>query len=122
MVVPVNEERVAQLEMELAQARAQLLQEDGERFRILMREISPEEKQRILDGLTDKQERILFGLELPDEPKRRGRKPGTGGERPAKSGGDQVCPICGKAGLTERGLRLHITRMHKGEGKEEATG
>ena len=109
--MPVDRERVERLERELAEARAQLLQEDGERYRILMREISPEEKQRILDRLTDKHERILFGLELPEEPKRRGR----GGERPAKSGGDLRCPICGKEGLTKRGLALHMARIHKGE-------
>src|SRR3954454_2801384 len=115
--MPVDRDLVERLERELAEARAQLLQEDGERFRILMREISPEEKDRILDGLTDKRERILFGLEIPDEPKR-----GRGGEKPAKSGGDLECPICGKAGLTKRGLALHMARIHKGEQAEGAGG
>jgi hypothetical protein len=110
------------MERELAEARGLLLQEDGERYRILMREISAEEKQRILDGLTDKSERILFGLELPEEPKRRGRLAG-GGEKPAKSGGDLTCPVpdCGKSGLTKRGLALHMARIHKKE-QAEATG
>src|SRR4051812_370127 len=112
--MPVDAEKVARLERELAEARSQLLQEDGERYRILLREISPEEKQRILDGLAERQERILFGLDLPEEPKRRGR-PAGGGERPAKSGGDLTCPICGKTGLTKRGLALHQARIHKGE-------
>src|SRR4051812_12068227 len=108
--MPVDATRIARLERELAEARAQLLQEDGERYRILMREISDVERQRILDGLTDQRERILFGIEPPEEPKRRGR----GKAQPAKSGGDLVCPICGKGGLTERGLKLHQARMHKG--------
>src|SRR3954454_3859939 len=116
--MPVDRDLVERLERELAEARAQLLQEDGERFRILMREISPEEKDRILDGLTDKRERVLFALDLSEEPQRRGR----GGEKPAKSGGDLTCPICGKAGLTKRGLALHMTRIHKGERAEGAGG
>src|SRR4051812_28684868 len=118
--MPVDAEKVARLERELAEARAQMLQEDGERFRILMREIAPEEKERILSGLTDRHERILFGLELPEEPKRRGRPAGGGGERPAKSGGDSTCPVCGKSGLTERGLKVHMARVHKGERGEGA--
>src|SRR3954453_15083715 len=113
--MPVDAGKIAELERQLTEARNQLLQEDGQRYRILMREMSPEEKERYLGTLTDRQERILFGLELPEEPKRRGRKPATG-ERPAKAGGDLVCDICGKSGLTERGLKLHKARMHKGEG------
>jgi hypothetical protein len=114
--MPVDETKIARLERELAEAKRQLLQEDGERYRILLREISAEEKQRILDNLTDRRERILFGLELPEEPKRRGRPPRDGaGERPATSGGDLRCPICGKSGLTKKGLALHMSRKHKGE-------
>jgi hypothetical protein len=92
---------------ELAEARDQLLREDGQRYRILMREISGEEKQRILDGLTDRHERILFSLGPPET--------GRAGERSARSGGDLVCSLCGKAGLTERGLKLHTARIHKDE-------
>jgi hypothetical protein len=117
MDMPVDRAKVARLERELAEARAQLLQEDGERYRILMREISETEKQRILDGLTDRNERILFGLEIPEEPRRRGKR--AAAETPAKSGGDMECPICGKSGLTKRGLALHIARIHKGERGEE---
>ena len=117
--MPVDAAKIAQMERELTEARAQLLQEDGRRYQILMREIAPEEKQRILDNLTDKEERILFGLDVPEEPKRRGR----GGERPAKSGGDLECPLCGKAGLTKRGLALHMARLHKREqAKAEEAG
>jgi hypothetical protein len=72
-----------------------------------MREIVGEEKERILDSLTDRHERILFGLEPPAS--------AWAGERPAKSGGDLVCSLCGKAGLTERGLKLHTARIHKDE-------
>ncbi len=112
--MPVDAAKIAQLEKELEEARRQLLMENGKRYDIIKREISEEEWQRILNNLTDREDRILFGLELPEEPKRRGR----GGERPAKSGGDLECPLCGKAGLTKRGLALHIARLHKGEQAE----
>jgi hypothetical protein len=97
---------IAQMERELADARDQLLREDGQRYRILMREISEAEKERVQGSLTDRHERILFGLE-----------PGAGraGERPAKSGGTLSCSLCGKTGLTELGLKLHTTRVHKGD-------
>src|SRR3982750_1715509 len=111
--MPVDRERVERLERELAEARGQLLQEDGERYQILKRIIPEEEMQRYLGGLTDRRERVLFGLELPEEPTRRRR--GTGGARPAKSGGDLTCPICGKSGLTKRGVSLHMARIHKEE-------
>jgi hypothetical protein len=112
--MPVDVAKIAQLERELAEARNQLLQEDGRRYQILMREMSEEEKRRILDGLTDRQERILFGLEAPEERRRRST------DRPATSGGTEVCPICGRTGLTKRGLKLHMARMHKGQRPEEA--
>src|SRR5215212_7747198 len=99
--MPVDASKIARMEQELAEARAQLLQEDGRRYQILRRIIPEEDLQRYLGSLTDRGERILFGLELPEEPKRRGR--GAGGEKPAKSGGDQTCPLCGKSGLTKRG-------------------
>jgi hypothetical protein len=92
--------KIAQMEKELEEARDQLLREDGLRYRIIMREISEEEKERILDGLKDRRERILFGLEPPGS--------GRAGERPAKSGGDLECSLCGKGGLTELGLKLHM--------------
>ena len=100
--MPANAERIAQLEIALAEARAELLQENGKRYDIIMREIAPEEKQRILESLSDRKERILFGLEAPDA-----------AGRPAKSGGDLECPICHKKGLTPRGLHLHTVRTHK---------
>lgn len=102
--MPISAEKVAQMEMALEEARAQLLQEDGKRYQIVMREISPEEKQRILDHLTHRHERVLFGLEAPER-----------SGRPGKSGGDLACPICSKKGLTARGLHLHTVRTHKGE-------
>jgi hypothetical protein len=112
--MPVDQAKIAQMERELAEARAHLLAEDGERYRILMRELSPDERQRILDKLTDKRERQLFGLEPPDEP----RRTRSSAPRAAKSGGDLTCPICGKSGLTKRGLALHTARVHKGEKAE----
>lgn len=102
-------EKIAQLELALAQARVEYERENGKRFEIIMREISPDEKQRILDSLTDRQERILFGLEAPQVR-----------VRPGASGGDLTCPHCGKTGLTERGLKLHITRVHPESRAEDA--
>ena len=56
---------IAQMERDLEEARDQLLREDGQRYRIVMREISEAEKERIQGSLTDRHERILFGLEPP---------------------------------------------------------
>src|SRR5512147_2409901 len=109
----VDREKIERLEKELEEARRELLREDGERYRILMRKISNEEKERILGNLTDKGERVLFGLEAP-EPGKRGA-----GMRPGGAGGDLVCSICGKAGLTKRGLGLHMVRLHKPEIEKE---
>jgi hypothetical protein len=73
-----------------------------------------DERKRIIERLTDKKERILFGLEPPEEEKR------GAAMRPGASRGDLACPICGKSGLTKRGLGLHTIRMHGAEtGKEE---
>ena len=113
--MPMDAATIAQMEKKLEEARDQLLREDGQRYQILMREISEEEKRRILDSLTDRHERILFGLEPP------GAK--RAGERPGKSGGSLTCPVCGKGGLTELGLKLHTTRVHKDEkGKAASAG
>jgi uncharacterized membrane protein len=106
--------KIAELERALEEAKAQLAKEDGERFRVIWREIAQEKKERILGGLTDRQERVLFGLEVPEEPKR-----GTT-SRPGGSGGDLTCQICGKTGLTRRGLALHTVRMHKEAEEAEA--
>jgi hypothetical protein len=105
---------IEKLERELEIARRQLLTEDGERYRIIMREIKDEERQRIFSALTDKGERILFGLEAPEE-----RKKGAG-MRPAASGGTLECDICHRTGFTNRGLALHKIRMHK-DVEEKAT-
>jgi hypothetical protein len=110
----VSMARVAELERQLEEAKEQLAKEDGERFRVLWREIAQEERERILEGLTDRKERVLFGLEVPEEPK--------GGVRPGGSGGDLTCDICGKPGLTRRGLGLHMVRKHKEEGSDEERG
>ena len=77
--MPMDAATIAQMEKELEEARDQLLREDGQRYQILMREISEEEKARILDSLTDRHERILFGLEPP------GRR-GEGSDRPTVAG------------------------------------
>ena len=105
--MPIDAATIAQMEKDLEEARDQLLREDGRRYRIIMREISAAEKERIQGNLTDRHERILFGLEPPGS--------GRAGERPAKSGGDRVCSLCGKGGLTELGLKLHTARVHKGD-------
>jgi hypothetical protein len=99
--------KIERLEMELREAKAQLWKEDGERYPILVREISLEDRERILKNLTDRRERILFGLEAPEE------RRGAAGLRPGASGGDLECSICGKSGLTKRGLGLHMVRLHK---------
>ena len=112
--MPIDPGRIARLEQELAEAKAQLLAEDGERYRILRRQLPQEEWERIVNGLEDPRERVLFGLEPPEE---RSRTRAAGA---AKAGGNQVCPRCGKGGFSERGLKLHITRMHKREGTGEA--
>lgn len=110
----VDMARIAQLERELEEARKELWKDDAERYRVLVREMPEDERKRIIERLTDKKERILFGLEPPEEPKR------GAGTRPGASGGDLICPICGKSGLTKRGLALHTIRMHGAEtGKEE---
>src|SRR5512147_3184532 len=101
----VDRTKIERLEKELEEARRELLKEDGERYRILMRDIATEEKERILGALTDRGERILFGLEAPEERRM----------RPGASGGELTCPICGKTGLTKRGLGLHMVRLHKME-------
>jgi hypothetical protein len=104
-IMAIDISLIQKLERELDNARRQLLTEDGERYRIVMREIKDEERQRIFDTLTDKRDRRLFGLEAPEEP--------VSAKRAGASGGDLECPICHKAGLTTRGLALHKVRMHK---------
>ena len=88
-------------------------------YEIIRRKISAEEWQRIMDGLEDRDERILFGLEAPEGRGRRGSSAGS--VRAAKSGGNLRCPICGKEGLTPRGFSLHTARLHKGERAEPQT-
>ena len=114
--MPVNVERIARLEKELEEARAQLWKDDAERYHLRLREIPEEVRGPFLDSLTDKRERVLFGLEAPEENRREGKvKPGT-------SGGDMTCDKCGKTGLTKRGLGLHVARLHKDEMTEAASG
>jgi hypothetical protein len=110
VVMQASLERIARLEKELQEARQALWREDAERYRVLVREMSEEDRQRIVGNLTDRGERVLFGLEAPEEPKRAGVRPGG-------AGGDLTCAVCGKRGLTELGLKLHTARMHK-PGKE----
>jgi hypothetical protein len=105
--------RIERLEEELREAKAQMWKEDGDRYRILMREMTEEDRERILKNITDRGERVLFGLEAPEEPKR------VAVVRPAAGGGDLVCAICGKSGLTALGLKLHTARMHKVVEKEK---
>jgi hypothetical protein len=93
--------RIAQLEKELEEAKAEMSKEDAEGYRVVWREMSENDRERILEKLTNKKERILFGLEAPEE----------GRMRPGTSGGDLTCSLCGKAGLTKRGLGLHMVRI-----------
>jgi hypothetical protein len=112
-VVMINRAKIAELERALEEARAQLWKEDGRRYQVIMREMSDAEKERILGSLTDRGERILFGLEAGEEGHTSGKS------RPASSGGELECAVCGKSGLTKRGLGLHLSRMHKAEAGEE---
>jgi hypothetical protein len=107
----VDRARIERLERELLEAQAELAREDAERYRILVREMSEVDRQR-------RGERILFGLEAPEEPRKRGVA-----MRPGGAGGDLTCSYCGKTGLSKRGLGLHVVRLHKteiGKEKEEA--
>jgi hypothetical protein len=113
--MPMNAEKVAQLERQLREAKEQLLRQYGQMYEIVRKRISAEEWQRIMDSLEDREERILFGLEPVEG---RGKR-GSTAQKPGKSGGDLVCDICGKGGLTPRGLALHKARLHKGEGTGE---
>ena len=110
----VDRARIERLERELLEAQAELAREDAERYRILVREMSEVDRQRILGNLTDRGERILFGLEAPEEPRKRGAA-----MRPGGGGGDLTCSYCGKTGLTKRGLGLHVVRLHKTEIRKE---
>ena len=106
--------KIERLERELREAKAQMWKEDGERYRILMREMSEADKERILGNLTDRGERVLFGLEAPEEPKSAGRVC-----VPVERVGTLVCEVCGRSGLTKRGLGLHMVRLHKEEKDKE---
>jgi hypothetical protein len=75
--------------------------------------MSEAERERILGNLTDRGERVLFGLEAPEGPKR------LTVVRPAAGGGDLECAVCGRRGLTTLGLKLHTARMHKEEKERE---
>jgi hypothetical protein len=109
----VDRAKIERLEKELEEAKRELWREDAERYRILIREMSEADKERILGNLTERGERVLFGLEAPEEPKR------VAVVRPGAGGGDLVCAICGRRGLTALGLKLHTARMHKVVEKEK---
>jgi hypothetical protein len=105
----VDRARIEQLEKELEEARKELWREDAERYQVLIRELGTSERERILGSLTDKRERVLFGLEAPEEAKM------GAGMRGGTAGGDLTCSICGRSGFTRRGLALHMVRLHKAE-------
>ena len=58
--------KIERLEKELGEARVELAKEDAERYRILVREMTEVDRSRILGSLTDRRERLLFGLEAPE--------------------------------------------------------
>ena len=118
--MPMNAEKVAQLKRQWEEAEDQLLREQGRMYEIIRRKISAEEWDRIMDSLETHEEKVLFGKELPQEIKKRGRPPKLAGEQTPKTEGEHACPFCDRTGFTERGLKLHITRMHKEENLEEA--
>src|SRR4051794_36132200 len=110
----IDRAKIEELERELANARGQFLQEEGQRYTILMRELPAEEKERLRtilnERLTERSERLLFELNVPEDEKRRGR-PAAEGKSPK---GNLVCDVCGKGGFTPKGLALHKARLHKG--------
>jgi hypothetical protein len=109
----VDMARIAQLERELDEARKELWKDDAERYHVLVREMPEDERKRIIERLTNKKERILFGLEPPEEERGAAMRLG-------ESMRDQTCPICGKSDLTKRGLALHTIRIHGVEiGRQE---
>ena len=120
--MPMNVEKVALLEKQWREAKDQLLREQGRMFELIRRKISADEWDRIMGSLETHEEKVLFGLELPEESKRRGRPPKLAGEQAPKGEGEHSCPFCDRTGFTERGLKLHITRMHKDEKASEETG
>src|SRR5215218_1351264 len=101
--MPLDRGKIEALERELEDARSQFLMEEGQRYTILMRELPNEEKERLRtilnERLTERSERLLFELDVPDEEKRRGR-PAAEGKPPPK--GNLVCDICGKGGFTPK--------------------
>ena len=56
--------KIERIEKELREAKAQMWREDGDRYRILIREMSEVERNRILGSLTDRRERIFSALRL----------------------------------------------------------
>src|SRR4051812_40286766 len=112
----IGRAKIEELERELEEARGQFLKEEGQRYAILMRELSDKEKEQfrtiLNERLTERSERLLFELDVPEEETRRGKPAGKGKPSPK---GNLVCDICGKGGFTPKGLALHKTRMHKGE-------
>jgi hypothetical protein len=68
-VMVVDLAKIERLEKELEEARRELLKEDGERYRILMRDISKDERERILGGLRTRESGSFSALKR----RRRGR-------------------------------------------------
>ena len=110
----VDRAKIAQMEKALEEARAQLWKEEAQCYEIIMRDISEEEKERILNGLTDRQERILFGLEAPEEPKRTADAVGLQRRRSELSDLRKERPD--KAGIGAA-YHTHAWRTGKEEGK-----
>src|SRR4051812_37663077 len=102
MAMPIDEAKIAQMQKDLDEAKAQLLAEDGQRYRTLRDHIGVEKVRELVDGLQSKSDRILFGLDLPEEPKQ--AKSG----RRAKGKGTIQCPYCPTKVNNEKGLAIHI--------------
>jgi hypothetical protein len=107
--MPIDATQVAKLREEYERARAQLDKEDAERFRILREYVGADKLRELVNGLTEKNHRVLFGLELPDEPKR---------ERRRREEGTLECPICHKRFKNERGLKIHMGREHPEQARQ----
>ena len=116
--MPIDVAQVAKLRADYERAQAQLDKEDAERFRILRKHMGEDAFQRLLDGLTEKEHRILFGLELPEEsqpepaPRERAARAATKGAK------TEYCDVCHEGPFTKSGLSRHMSRKHKEQTKQ----
>ena len=74
--MPMDPGKIARMERDLAEAKRQYFEECGQKFEALMRVMTEEERDDIVGRIREqgtREEKTLFGFEIPEEPKRRGR-------------------------------------------------